>query len=516
MASTLAASCSTDTTDSHPAKETATPHLSQLAIPDMRMWPRFEPSVFDYVVECGSSAVVHPRATAPSRFAVSAPSSQTIRPGGRLVLSVADRQGVLEPVEYSLRCLPRDFPDITAHGRGSSYVFVSLPARSSDASFEALLSPSGVPVWYRRVAGSPPLVLPVSTTPLRFLEMTVPDREFGPFSVIGARNVVLRDENGDALREWKLPTDAAIDHHDIALLENGNLLAIAYERSNPPPGMDSAPFALAHPVFGQTCANGPFDPASDHFMDSRVLEITPSGQVARTLSLGEKLGATGISFPVRFNTPGSSGRCAFDAYHANALDVLDDHLLVTGLAMDGAALFDLETLDLRARIGGRPGERSLALEGDPLGGPARPHDGRLSYGPTGTLRVSFFDNRIGFPANASRFVSFIVDLKERTATLSSSSTSSCEALPCTSSWGGSARLTASGGVLLGLGSRSTPALEEYDAAGHVVLSIAMPASYRALPVPTPGDIPSLRSASDDVPDAPLSGSCNRDYFGVCT
>jgi hypothetical protein len=497
-----------------------------LSLASYELTPVFSPSVHDYTIRCEANSRISVRHTAAAdvsvRLTPAAPVS--LSPGGLLSIDVATSE---RADSYRVRCLPQDFPELEVQGTPGVWIQTVLPAHSAHASYLVLLDEHGTPVFYKRFTSSPPFVSYISQEKLpsglaprgdALLEIPLEDGEFGPFSLAHDTVVTLRTLAGDVTASWKAPAGVAIDHHDAVLLQSGNLLVISYQEATPPAGIKDAPFAFAHPLFGAPgCRAGVFDEASDSFMDSVVLEITPAGRVVRSYSMAKLLGTSGISFPIRFDTDQrpDSAHCVFDAYHVNALELTKDGgLLVTGLAMDGAVLIDLESSSVSYRLGGPAASDSFSFEGDPFGAPARVHDGRLNADGT----ISFFDNRVAHPADHARGVLYRLDVESRKAVFVSSFPTACDGAMCMSQWGGSFRTTPNGSYVVAAGGRENgPSIEVFSKDGKQLASFSSSNVYRAIPV-LPGLSRSELARLTTVQNTDrvvLDGSCSTDYFGTC-
>lgn len=504
--------------------------LRSLSLASYELSPAFSPSVHDYTIRCEASSRITVRHTTdPSATVTLTPSAPVaLSPGDLLTVDVSTAK---RSESYRVRCLPEDFPKLEVRGTPGVWIQTVLPAHGARASYMVLLDEWGTPVFYKRYKSSPPFVsyiehrdLPASLAAKlpeqegALLEIPLTYSEFGPFSLHKGTLVSLYSLSGKLLSSWKAPSDVAIDHHDAVLLPSGNLLAVSYQETEPPTGMGAAPFAAAHPVFGEPgCKSGPFNPTSDAFLDSVILEITPDGSVLKSYPLKDILGVSAISFPLRFDTDQdpSSANCVFDAYHVNALDVTPDGgVLVSGLAMDGVVLIDRASSKPRFRVGGPTDASSFSIAGDPLGGLSRIHDGRLSA--TGVLSV--FDNRIAQPTEPARGVLYRLDESTKKAVFVSSFATTCDRSPCASQWGGSFRLAANGSVVIAAGGRENgPSIEVLSPTGDRLASLFSPSVYRAVPVKprlSNSELASRTSALNTEPVV-LDGTCSTDYFGIC-
>lgn len=515
------ASCSASSSDSTSTAAAPPSGIATLQVLGLELTPPFSPEQLDYTVRCDGStpsAVTAVAQTATDQVTLSLASPVLFSSMTRLDVTVT-RQGA--PLsEYSVRCLPSDFPSIYVERASASknWLLTALSAVNGKNTFSVLLDPAGVPVWFARNPGThQPIMQP--TTPGRFLRTVIPDNDLAAFSVVSGSEITEEDFAGNVLRTWKTPSKLFVDHHDAVVLPNGNLLVTSYV-ADPTVSLDGAPTALAPPGLSQPgCDTGPPN-KSDEPVVSRLLEVNPSGELVAELRLTDVVANSAISFPLRINMeidPAKPARCGYDMFHMNAIDAVgDDKALISALSLDGLLMVDRTTNKLLWRLGGIDQAESLKIVGDPLGAPKRVHDGRM----VSSNEVMLFDNRMLFPDDHARAVLYKIDEKARTATFVKQWTTSCSMPPCNSSWGGSARLSKDGTVFVNTGGRKNgPSVEVFLQDGSPVARYNFGIAYRSFPLEDVGFSRSqLRTATDKSGSvtATTSGGCVVEYFGDCT
>jgi hypothetical protein len=159
----------------------------------------------------------------------------------------------------------------------------------------------------------------------------------------------------------------------------------------------------------------------DSIVDNEIHELDASGNTLWTWSALDHVGYDEVTFPVRFGLyPGEPHGGEVDPFHINSLARIEDgsgDYLVSARHLDAVLRIDRDSPDgdVVWKLGGTtPGSEpkaQLTIVGDPLGGPLRPHDARL----TGDV-LTLFDNRAGSPGPA-RAVAYEIDEDAETATM---------------------------------------------------------------------------------------------------
>ncbi|HRB03629.1 MAG TPA: aryl-sulfate sulfotransferase, partial [Ilumatobacteraceae bacterium] len=382
-----------------------------------------------------------------------------------------------------LRCLPADFPALSAAGVSPTPGWYRA-AEMNPSPFAFILDEYGVPVWYKRT----------------------------PYPVIG---LFADGPNGVAWRWWTgggMPTETeqlgierrsldgslvgtltlpgeAVDWHEYLRLPNGHRLIVVYTRE-PLPEPQTVP-----------CSDGSgVTRAATVMVNGDVVELDETGTEVWRWRSNDHVADSENMLDACFDLdPGAPVVWGLDLLHINAVDVFPDgDLLVTARHLDAVLRIDKATGTVEWKLGGTaPMEGvGLTIADDPLQGPVAPHDGRVL--PNGN--ITMHDNRTGATPSWSRAVEY--DLQANTASLvwSYSTHFSTGTL-------GSARRLTDGSTVIGWGNASSPWFEQVLADGTLGLTVDVPGGtgiYRAEASPVADfDRATLRNnAGGAAPPAP--------------
>ena len=438
----------------------------------------FDPAALDYTVRCPESGPldlpldvrVAPGLIAtilsPAGLVIGQPGPHTeghAAPVADDAVTVRVTHGEVVVADYSIRCLPHDFPTLRTTMRtepGPGW-FLTGTAFGSTGNYVMILDDRGTPVWYRR-----------TTTPVFDVRRTADGNvAWSPllaanlgFGFDPTTTYVEEALDGTQVRSYSA-VGTPTDHHDLVQLPGGHALLLTYELEQH--------VTLPGPP---ACANG-----TDDVWWSTLQEIDDDGLVVWTWRSRDHLAAADSTYLPLGGIPGC------DLQHADSLDV----------AANGDVIVSLAHLDTVLRIRRNPGQpddgqivwrvggpaSTFTFLDDPLGGPARQHDARLSADGT---ELSMIDNRTGKTGQRARAVVYRLDTTNATARLVFAED---HAAPLTGEgWSagmGSVRRQADGHVVVGWGDQTMPQLTEFDAAGTPVLSVDMidAWSYRTVKVP---------------------------------
>jgi hypothetical protein len=445
---------------------------------DAFTWPPYTPDGTDYVVECHDG---------PVDLRLDLLTSTTARVNG-----VPVRSGTIDlPVDdddltwvqlrrgatirnHWFRCVPDGFPrlDVDRPGDpGRGWYLTTLQTMS--AAFAMILDERGAPVWYKR---TPEAMLDLKRRSDGRLVMTpylgprygvLPDAGYQIMSLAGT----LVDEHLAIDDPLDPDVEYPTDHHDYVALANGSYALLTY------PLLDGQDLSALGPGFSE----------EDVIADGVVQEIDAGGNLVWSWRTSDYVGYDEATFAQRWDpTPQYAGG-EVDVFHLNSLAATDDgsgDYVVSARHLDAVLRIDRATGDLDWILGSSPpttpnksGAPRLTILNDPLGGPRRPHDARL----TGDV-LTLLDNRTA-TGQSARAVAYRIDEPAGTATLLWQ-ISAPEASP---SFGlGSNRVAADGSVLVGWGNPVQPMFSEYDAAREVVMTISQVgggAAYRIVKEP---------------------------------
>lgn len=496
--------------------------------PPAQLQPAFSPDIHDYTVRCAAgvnSLVVtmtaSPGATSlllqptPSPNAPTQTLSVDANEGAAVVAAATD--GVAT-VEYWVRCLPHDFPPIVwsphsdAGAPPPGYTMIGTTLATSGQGYAMIVDSNGVPVWFEPAPQPGARVIDVDDIVPGTISFLSTGDSPSEFEVHQLSPLMLR---------YLTPTNVALDQHELRLLPNGDILAIASPTVTVDltgmqiPGADGGVQTLSGPQPMAACDIVEFQPggavvwtwqALDHFdpvADSVYPEISPFGPVG--------------------------GVTVYDPFHCNSIDVdpSSGDLLVSSRQM--ASIFYVERSSGRVlwKMGGATANKDGATYvsvADPF---ALQHDARLlsDWQPScggGSGHISLFDDEITGGAKNARGVVYAVTVApnpaadddggaaadggcgdggvaDSGATTGAATVSWQYAATTASSAMGSFRIRPDGSRVIGWGLVPGAVFSEVDANGHDLADLFFAngdVSYRALPAP-PGafDLATLRATA---------------------
>ncbi len=419
-------------------------------------WPPFTPDGTDYAVECGNRAnELHLDLLSSVKARVngvpvsSGSTNLTLRDDDLTWVQL--RRGS-EVRNMWFRCVPAAFPRLEVERVGeptSGWYLTTLRASTESRTFAAILDERGALVWYKQI----PQVM-----------HNLNRRSDGRLTIapaLGPRYGVLPDAgywvmslSGTLVDEHLTvddPTTPGVayptDHHDYVSLTNGRRAMLTY------PLLADQDLSVLGDGFL----------ADDTIADGVVQEIDANGNLIWSWRTSDHIGYDEVTYPVRWGPlPGYNGN-EVDVFHLNSLSVADDgsgDYLVSARHLDAVLRIDRASGDLDWILGSLPpgapnkdGATRLTIVNDPLGGPRRAHDARM----TGNV-LTLLDNRTD-TGQAARAVAYEIDESAGTATL----LWQIRAPQRVSSLGlGSNRVAADGSVLVDWGAGVQPMFEEFD------------------------------------------------------
>lgn len=438
--------------------------------------PGFDSAIHDYTIDCTSAsevqfsaslnALVYFNFTDPNDTA-EAPSNPigqfqktfTLNPGQRFRFSV--RSGP----EYSVRCLPKDFPplsvSITGVREAAFYLFAptiyftaALPA---PLAYVIITDANGTPIWWK----SDPTGIALDAKLLGSNEIAWTTLTFAPVAQYFIRNF-----SGEVINV----IGSNLNDHELQPTPNGTFLAIRdVARICPPDCADMSPWGGS----AQTAA-----------LDQEVLELDQNSNVLWTWRTRDHIALSETGAAGWFPGVGT------DIIHMNAVQPDGtDAVLFSARHLNAVYRIIKSTGAIDWKIGGTTRPESLAVIGDTrptaIGANGQPlsgqHDVRLWSDGT----ISVHDNG----TNANRqpaIIRYQVDTAARTAQVVEEVQ---DARATTSKCCGSARRLPGGHWLAQWG--GLPYMTELDASGNPTLTInynlGAGFSYRAVPI-APGAI----------------------------
>jgi hypothetical protein len=442
--------------------------------------PSFDPSILDYVVDCSTGPTVQFTARLPPGAALrllaygSDPSAVLANPRGNfqtmlyLVPGQRFRFAFAQSTsEYSVRCLPVDFPplSVTMSGVRQAEWYLFAPSISfgpgAPSSYIVITDSNGTPIWWKEDESG--TVFDAKILDAGEIAWTAATS----FGVAG--QFVIRGFDGRIINV----VSGNLDSHDLQVTPAGTYLAIReVPRVCPPDCADMSPWGGS---------------AQAAVLDAEIIELDKGSNVLWTWRTRDHiaLSESGNSgwFPGVYN----------DIIHMNAIEPDgSDGVLFSARHLNAIYHISKSTGAVDWKIGGTTRPESLTVIGD-LRPNAMGVTGKVLSGqhdvrkwPDGT--VSVHDN--GTIANRPPFVvRYKIDAVARTADVVEEFS---DARVTLSACCGSARRLPNGHWLVAWG--DSPFLTELDSGGSPVLTIQYNLggafSYRAVPV-----LPGLVSAS---------------------
>jgi len=404
-------------------------NVTSLDVPGMT--PNFSPDVHDYAVRC----VAGPNVFQITYTDASGSHSQS-------VTLVPDEALVVDG--YWVRCLPPDFPVITAaaHGAGPTPGWFLV----SSKAYAMALDERGTPVWYARGT----TVVDVDSQATNVISMC--PNSSGGFGTDPATRFdvhALSNASTRSIQAVTTPTDS----HELHFLPNGDVLLLTYPVVQVDAGM-----RIGDCEIQQMDAQG---------------KLVWSWNALAHVDFGKE--------SVTQQVTKVNGIDVVDVYHCNSIDADWNGNLLLSMRHTSAVYFiDRATGAIQWKLGGTSyvgdGGAHITVVSDPQGSFSLQHDARLS--PSG---VTMFDDH-GGSVGVARGVEYSVDLNAKTATPIFQFLGTGQSL-----FEGSFRRQADGHSVIGWGhvAKDPRTLTEVDAQGNDVFDVTLAGtnSYRALKVP---------------------------------
>jgi len=424
--------------------------------------PAFSTKVNDYTTAC-AAGLVSVKTDVPRGLTVKVDGRAAragvvttkvkLRSGQRFNISVGSGS---KAIVYSIRCLPTDFPRLSAQGSlpaAIPYLALSVPSLNGTKvpyPYSFVVNRSGVPIWWKRTPNQMSMnVMPAGAGRIGFWQGNLTgDAGLGAFGIYGL--------NGKLESSVKA-VGGVDDPHEALPLPNGNWYRIAAK--------DQAHINLSE-------WSGPSDTT---VIQNEIQEIDPSGKVVWSWSTADHIpysdGAQTIWLLASFNSP-----AGIDLVHMNSIE--DDgkgHLIVSARHLNAVYAINKADGSIAWKLGGTMTPQSLTVLGDDanaLSHLAGQHDARLQ--PDGTVTV--YDNGSG-AGRAPRASRWQIDPVAQTATLVEQITDKDVR---SSLAGGGARRVADGSWVVSW--CSSPLVRAYSSEHSAIFTLKLAgATYRAVP-----------------------------------
>jgi hypothetical protein len=459
------------------------------------MTPGFSTTTSDYVIYCGPGAnAITVTLTGAGGGTIQAGGQS----GGSVTLSVTLGEGQAavvrqgsggQAVEYWIRCLPHDFPQLTitpgASPPPAGWYLTGNISTSSDGksgTYAMILDRKGTPVWYQAAPGGAINVELLPGNNLAWAPSLGPGIGSNPTGAF--RLYQLDTQTVSSLRAAPNPP-APIDPHELLQLSNGHRMVIAT------------------PITIKDLSQFPnLSAAQNRVVDCWIEELDSQGGLAWLWKASDHIAVAETTRPQLADYQGAK---AADMYHCNSIDVQTPtgSVLISVRHTDSVYLIDKTNGHVIWKMGGgnathEAGSQLLTMTNDPRGGFYAQHDARFQS----ATEVSLYDDESAPRTGPARGVQYAINTVAGTATLD---------------WqygpGGNAAATGSfrryttnladpvnqPDNLIGWGFRTNSGFDEVDAAGNLLMRMAFPhgeLEYRVVKVgPSALDLNLLRSTA---------------------
>jgi len=440
--------------------------------------PAFAATTADYVVRCSAgintiqvtlTAVPGTAITVGARSGNGISMQESLLENQALVISAPDPSGNGgTPIQYWIRCLPHDFPQLTVtkpREPPAGWYLTGNISLARTGAYAMVLDDNGTPVWYQRVPG-------------QFASNT---------TLLADGTIAWITEPAPGYEDFNLKTQSTrlfttpigpIDGHELEEMSNGDLMMLSYPTK---PNVDLTALGLG---------------ASATIRDCVLQEVGSDGQLVWEWRASDHISVAESTHP--FGSQ-SGDQTIYDLFHCNSIDTEPESgsVLLSVRHADAVYLIEQATGMTIWKMGGTPFNHDhaqiLTITGDPLGAFHAQHDARFQ--PNGD--VSLYDNQSWDATLAARGVEYHVDAGGGTATLVWSYQSADGRNSAAT--GSFRRLNAGADNIIGWGFKTGTLFTEVDADGNVLLNVAFPASqfaYRVQKVgPTALDHDLLRATA---------------------
>jgi arylsulfotransferase ASST len=430
--------------------------LGNITSSPLSIAPTFAPATTDYVWRCLSginsvqltlAAVSGGTITVGGRHGSSLSIDESLIENQALIISAPDPSATRPPIQYWIRCLPHDFPELSVTRPGTPppgwYLTGNVFPGPTGGAYAMVLDANGTPVWYRDPAGDQA----INVTPLG--DGTIAwDGNANP----GYPAFEDYDLSSGATR-WTAAPTLPTDFHEIYRMSNGELMML----SNPwKQGVD------------MTWAGGS---ASANIVDCVLQEVDANYQIVWQWRASDHVSVTESTHPNSFV---AFGFVVYDPFHCNSIDTdpASGDILLSARHTDAVYRINKTSGTIAWKLGGNSisesGSQTITIAGDPQGAFHAQHDARFQ--PNGD--ISLYDNQTWDPSHAARGVEYHVDTATGTATLVWSYQSADG--HNSAATGSFRRLNGGTDNVIGWGFKTGTLFTEVDGTGNVMLNVTFP------------------------------------------
>lgn len=451
--------------------------LGNIVTSPLTLTPAFDPTITDYVVRCqagtnvldatlfavggtisaqrsrGASVNIQEDLVENEALVILAPAPRSLGKNQRAQPEVIDESG---RVQYWIRCLPHDFPqlNVTKPGNPSpGWVLTgNINVGGAAGVYAMVLDTNGTPVWYRNLPApgvADVNLLPDGTIAWNRLGLD-PNGAFSDFNF-----------RTQAIRSLAAPIPYT-DFHELEPMSNGDLMMLSTDLRS---GVDLTSLGLGSSATIQDCL---------------LEEVSPSGRLVWQWRAGDHISPSQSLHPF----PVQGAPSVYDIYHCNSIDTdaASGSVLLSIRHTDAVYLINRASGAVIWKMGGNAqsdGALRLTITHDPQGQFHLQHDARFQ--PDGN--ISLYDDQSLFPLAARGAVYHI-----NTSTKSASLVWSFQSPDGRNSaaTGSFRRLDNGNDNVIGWGFMPNTLFTEVDSAGRVLLNVTFPVgqlAYRVDKVP---------------------------------
>jgi hypothetical protein len=468
--------------------------LSSITSSPVKLSPVFAETITDYVWRCQSGIN-------QLQLTLTAVSGGTITLDGSTGPTLTVQESLFEnqaviinapdptdpsgpPGQYWIRCLPHDFPQLSATKPGTPppgwYLTGNVNSVAGSGTYAMVLDDNGTPVWYRRSAS--PGVFDVTLLADGTIAWasggggvgTDPNAAFEDFDLESAATL------------WLKAPVSPMDFHELEEMSNGDLMMLSSPLKT---NVDLTTLGFS---------------SNTTIIDCVLQEVTPTGRLVWQWRASDHISPNESTHPQPTKVNGLS---VYDLYHCNSIDTdaASGSVLVSSRHTDGVYLIDKASSAIVWKMGGKSlnhdNAQILTIADDPEGAFHAQHDARFQPNDD----ISLYDDQTWDTSLAARGVEYHIDTDAGTATLvwSFASLDGRDA----KATGSFRRLSSGNDNVIGWGFKADTLFTEVDGTGNVTLNVTFPAgefAYRVQKVaPTAIDHGVLRATAGLPPAYPL-------------